>query len=308
MSQQNSIIVLIGISGSGKSTVARGLFVNQFGHNCVIVNRDKIRELLYGYTEETISHYYKLPNLFLKEKEVSKYQDLLISQALSDNKIVIIDNTHLKLKYINEIKTKYSNCFIHFKLVECDVDTAIARDSKRTRKVGEEIIKSQNSDLKQLKKIFDFKDHLPTINMVIQQDKTLPRAYIFDIDGTLAHMVDRGPFEWTKVEQDYLNESVANILRDLHKNKAGKIIICSGRDSICMMETMSWLYKNNIPYDEIHMRRGMDMRKDSVIKEEIWLELVRKYHIVAMFDDRDQVVKHARKLGFTVCQVAEGNF
>ena len=302
------IIVMIGISGSGKSTIARELYSNDFGHDCVIVNRDKIRELIYGYTENTISEYYKLPSLFLKEKEVTKYQDLIISQALSDNKTVIIDNTHLKLKYINDIKKKYEHCFIEFKLVECDLETAINRDLKRVRQVGGDIIKSQNSDLKQLKRIFDFKTHYGLQTNIIVQDETLPKAFVFDIDGTLALMNGRGPFDWKRVEEDLVNEPIAHILRLIWKHKLGKVILCSGRDEICRSETRHWMYKNLINAHELHMRKEGDMRKDSIIKEEIWSELVKQYHIVTMFDDRNQVVNHARKLGFTICQVAEGNF
>ena len=40
----------------------------------------------------------------------------------------------------------------------------------------------------------------------------------------------------------------------------------------------------------------------------MWKEIIKNYYIVAMIDDRKQVVDHARKLGFTVLQVDEGNF
>ena len=36
--------------------------------------------------------------------------------------------------------------------------------------------------------------------------------------------------------------------------------------------------------------------------------ICEKYYIEAMFDDRNQVVNHARKLGFSVFQVNEGGF
>jgi len=56
------------------------------------------------------------------------------------------------------------------------------------------------------------------------------------------------------------------------------------------------------------MRKKGDNRKDSIVKEEIWNEIEKEYNIICMFDDRDQVVEHARSLGYTVAQVAEGNF
>jgi hypothetical protein len=57
------------------------------------------------------------------------------------------------------------------------------------------------------------------------------------------------------------------------------------------------------------MRPVGDMRKDSVVKAEIFDREIRgRYHVVAVFDDRDQVVKTWRSLGLTVFQVAEGSF
>ena len=50
------------------------------------------------------------------------------------------------------------------------------------------------------------------------------------------------------------------------------------------------------------------MRKDYIIKEEMWRDICSRYYISQMFDDRDQVVEHARLLGFNVNQVAAGNF
>jgi len=44
------------------------------------------------------------------------------------------------------------------------------------------------------------------------------------------------------------------------------------------------------------------------VKEEMWRKIIETNYIVSMYDDRNQVVNHARSLGFTVCQVADGNF
>jgi hypothetical protein len=57
------------------------------------------------------------------------------------------------------------------------------------------------------------------------------------------------------------------------------------------------------------MREYGDQRKDSIVKAEIFDQEIRgRYHVVAVFDDRDQVVRMWRSLGLTVFQVAEGNF
>ena len=56
------------------------------------------------------------------------------------------------------------------------------------------------------------------------------------------------------------------------------------------------------------MRKEGDCRKDYVIKEELWREIVKDYYVLFMLDDRQQVVNHARRLGFKVFQVEQNMF
>jgi len=56
------------------------------------------------------------------------------------------------------------------------------------------------------------------------------------------------------------------------------------------------------------MRKAGDKRKDSIVKYEIAKELVEKYYIKYVFDDRNSVVKMWREAGFRCLQVADGNF
>jgi hypothetical protein len=140
-------------------------------------------------------------------------------------------------------------------------------------------------------------------------DKSLPVAVIFDIDGTLAHMNGkRGPFDWHNVHRDDLDESVASLLRRHHDNE-DIVIIVSGRDGSCRKITEDWLALHDLPYDELYMRPANDFRKDNLIKREIYDNHIRdRFNVLAVYDDRDQVVKMWRGLGLKVLQVAEGNF
>jgi hypothetical protein len=57
------------------------------------------------------------------------------------------------------------------------------------------------------------------------------------------------------------------------------------------------------------MRPKNDYRKDSLIKEEIYVNNIKnKYNVIAVYDDRDQVVKKWRELGIKCFQVDYGNF
>lgn len=137
---------------------------------------------------------------------------------------------------------------------------------------------------------------------------SLPDCYIFDIDGTLAHMQNhRGPFEWDKVHLDEVDDLMLALLNQLRRGN--KIIIISGRDECCRELTFKWLNNNNIIYDLLFMRSANDNRKDSIIKEEIYNKHIKdKYNVLGIFDDRQQVVDMWRSLGLKCFQVEPGNF
>jgi hypothetical protein len=57
------------------------------------------------------------------------------------------------------------------------------------------------------------------------------------------------------------------------------------------------------------MRAEYDMRKDSIVKEEIYRqEILGRYNVWMVLDDRDQVVEMWRLLGLRTLQVAPGAF
>lgn len=140
------IVVLSGISGSGKTTKA--IEMTKTG-KYIRVNRDDIRNMLFGYTDETIGDYYTSPGIQHRESLVSKVQDKIIREAIRTKKSVVVDNTNLKLKHINVFKS-YKLPVRHV-LVDCDLKLAIQRDQARTRTVGKFVIWRQWGDLQKLK-------------------------------------------------------------------------------------------------------------------------------------------------------------
>lgn len=303
--------ILVGISGSGKSWKARRLLTQYGGPTkAAIVGRDKIRELVLGHSEQSIKEHYNSPDFMEIEKEITKYEDSLIRYNLQLGKFVISDNTHLRKKYLDRY-AKFGVPVV-YDLIECDFDTALERDSRRIRQVGSEVLKKQWESLKRLKEDFDFKPWYPTTFCKAEYDNSKADAIVVDIDGTIAlNNGQRSPFDWKMVYKDVPNDAVVKVLKLIEKGrdwKQTKIIVCSGRDACCFNETVAWLDMYGIIYDEIFMRQENDNRADYIVKEEFWREIQKSYNIVAFFDDRNQVVDHARRLGFTVLQVAEGDF
>lgn len=134
------------------------------------------------------------------------------------------------------------------------------------------------------------------------------KAIIVDIDGTLAKMNGRGPFEWHRVGEDKVNEPIKTIVNTMKKYFT--IIIFSGRDGSCLTETINWLNENTIYYDKIFMRKPGNNEKDSIVKRRMFDTHVKdKYEIEFVLDDRNQVVDMWRKdLGLTCLQVDYGDF
>jgi hypothetical protein len=142
-----------------------------------------------------------------------------------------------------------------------------------------------------------------------EQNKNLTKCIVVDLDGTLAIHVNRGPFEFLRCDEDEVNLSVLNCVKAMQE-KGYKILFVSGREDICKEKSINWIKeKCNIENFDIFMRKRLDRRKDSIVKEEIYAEhIIPFYNVEFVLDDRKQVVDHLRELGLTVFQVAPGNF
>lgn len=296
------LIVLVGISGSGKSTLASKL-VRDEPSKYTVVNRDKIRELIYGYTEENIHHYYQREDLGKLEKEVTLYEDTLIHEGLNLGRTVIVDATHLEEKYLK--RYEFWNVPIKYKYFDIYLIDAIDNDSNRIRKVGEEVIRKQFEKYKKLVKLENFEP----VDF-IQKTNNTP-CVIYDIDGTIAEKGSRNAFDWKCVGEDKLITNVVATLdwvNSVSKIYRPEVIICTGRDAICKPETIEWLEHYGLGYSKIYFRPEKDQRADWIVKEEMWREIAKDHYIVGMYDDRNQVTRRARALGLKVFQVEYGNF
>lgn len=305
------IIVTVGMSNSGKSTWAHQQWM--YNSDLIIINRDKIRELLFGFTEDSVVNYYTLANMAKCEKMVTRYEDTLINEALEMGKTPIVDATHLKRAYLERFK--YWNVEVDVQFFDVTLKEAQIRNAGRLRKVPEDVLIKQYNQYVGLRNELD-KNPIDFTPVTIDYDLLKTPCFIFDIDGTLAHMDRdvRSPYDWGKVGLDTVDTPTASISRliEFHSNNSiddkTKIIICTGRDGICLKETKDWLKKYDIPYHEIYIRAERDQRPDWVVKEEMWREISKNHRIIGMFDDRLQVVRRARALGLKVFNVEYNNF
>lgn len=131
-----------------------------------------------------------------------------------------------------------------------------------------------------------------------------PTAIMVDIDGTLAHMSGRSPYDYSKVNEDTLDAVVAGITRH-YKH----VVVMSGRPEDCREATEKWLRKYDVRFDSLFMRPSGDKRPDQIVKWELYQQHVEpEYTIEFVLDDRNRVVKMWRENGLKCLQVAEGDF
>jgi hypothetical protein len=135
------------------------------------------------------------------------------------------------------------------------------------------------------------------------------KAIICDIDGTLAHMTGRSPYDYTLVSTDVIDPVVRDIVNFYYQHEVN-VVLVSGRKRTCWQDTVDWLMDNQIQYTDLFMRSDSDNRSDTIIKKEIYDEFIKDYYdVLFVLDDRDRVVKMWREeLGLKCLQVQPGDF
>lgn len=294
------ILILIGIPASGKSTWAKDFVRNNPDY--VRVNRDDFRDML--KSSQTCEN--KIEDM------ITSLVFGVIEEALSKRLNIIVDNTNLKQKYINEIieKFKYS-ADIDYRVFDISLKKALEYNAGRERKVPESVIEKMFKSYKQLIDGFDF----TSITKIEKRPVIIPdfgnrlrNAVIFDIDGTLALMGNRGPFDWDKVHKDEVNEIVAEQIK-FHQTQSREILLVSGRDESCRKDTEDWLGMYGIHFDKLFMRPKDDFRKDTIIKKEIYdNDIVGEYNVLCVYDDRLQVLDMWFEKEIFAFNVNQGNF
>jgi len=331
-----SMIVLVGLPASGKSTWARARMESVDGITRYRISWDEMR-IEFGHG-----------NKFDRAREEAmknvSYQRVE-NAVLNGFQEIIIDNTNLtqstrdKWKYVAEINGLHYEEMFFF----ASTEICIQRDSYRNGKaqVGRAVIERMAlwADLIVI-------PHSPSLGA--------KNIVILDIDGTIANLEHRreilrlkcpfclgkgslpctsdgldgsdfmcgqcggkgyGKKDWYNfyklVSQDTAIQPIIDLAAMLRRS-GYRILVVSGRpiswgDLEIGKETVTWLSREGIGYDHLFMRQGGDGREDTIVKQEI-LDRLPKERIAYCLDDRDSVVKMWRDNGLTTLQVAPGDF
>jgi predicted kinase len=292
MEKNNKLFVLVGPPGAGKTTKARKMLLQN--SNAIRVNRDEARLTLRNQVKVE-------PKV---ETLINKLTDETILNALSMKFDVIVDNTNLKASVLDHYKelVKYV-ADIEFILCDISLKKALEQNKMRPHPVEENYLKEKFHDWEVLRDSYVFQNvrKKPLVDYIVP-DYTLTQqqAVIFDVDGTLALLNNRGPYDYDKVHYDNVNEVVKEQIV-FHKSLGRTILIVSGRDEVCRKDTEDWFELYGIEYDQFFMRTKDDGRKDSIVKKEIYENLIENnYNVICVYDDRKSVVDAWRDMGLFV--------
>jgi predicted kinase len=290
-------IVTVGISASGKSTWTTEFIKSNPSY--VEINRDDIRVGV--QVQKKAVHIVPTRPVWSKwkfewEKEVTEIQQATIQHYANKKSNIIISDTNLNGDRNINLKNKLESLGyeVEFKYFPIDFMEAVKRDNAREQGVGINVLRKQYNDYIKLTEQFEVnKGSIP--------------ALIFDVDGTIAHMGNRNPYEWHKVDLDTPDPMMQIVIAGwLAQSLDNKIVFLSGRSNSCESITKQWIeqhfkgvnFKSN---SAIFMRNEGDFRKDNVVKLELFNNHVNGvYDVKAVFDDRPQVVRMWHDLGLKV--------
>lgn len=286
------ITILKGLPASGKSTWAKEIVSSSDG-SIKRINKDDIRAMLDN-------------SAWSKDNEqfVLKVRDDLIALALAEGKDVIVDDTNIHLKHEKRIRELFGHLAdIEVKVFDTSLEECIFRNAGRDNPVPDEVIHRMDKQWNRCQ-VLQQKNLLPLVEKYIP-NKSLDSAIVVDIDGTLARHVARGPYEWDKVLTDEVIRPVKDILYTYHTDyRQTKILLLSGRDSVCREDTITWLLRNYIDYNNLFMRTKGDTRPDTIVKLELFDTFIRNnYNVLFVIDDRKCMKRLWTSIGLFVFDV-----
>src|SRR5699024_2450497 len=198
------IILTVGCPGSGKSTWAREFIAKNPGY--FNVNRDDYRQSIMGHEERDEYKYSKKKEGIVTCMQFDAAKGILYGGDSVKGVIISDTNLNPERRLAWETFAKEYGWKVEYKAFDVPWTELVKRNNRRGPKaVPIDVLRSMYGHMRTFL-------GLPVYKGTPGQ----PKAIIFDLDGTLALHVARGPFELAKLSTDAPNKMVVQYLKMLH--------------------------------------------------------------------------------------------
>jgi predicted kinase len=296
----SKLIITTGLPRSGKTTWAKEMVAKSGNH--VRINRDDLRVMLHNnkWTPRN-------------EEVTMACQKAMVEAALKKGKHVIIDDTNL-------------GSYHHERWLGVAREQGVAFEAKNFK----------STDIPELIRRDDFDDESRRgahviIRLALENDFIKfqdDEVVVCDLDGTLCNIEHRLKYargeekDWDKffkgVPGDTIREDVDKMLQG-YVDQGKKIIFVSARPERCRRDTEMWLSENGyalsyrldpednyIRYEALLMRPDSNSQDDTIIKQNILDNCLKKEWIHRVIDDRPKVIRMWQENGLEVIDVGPG--
>ena len=134
-------------------------------------------------------------------------------------------------------------------------------------------------------------------------------AFIVDLDGTLADIGNRNPYDASDCMNDKINLTLHSVLIALTVLlKAYEVLIVTGRKEVFKTQTENWLKDNGVEYSKLFMRTNDDNRSQVIFKEEVLRGILKEYRPTLAFEDSWRVAEMYRRNEIPCWQVNHDSY
>ena len=294
-----------GLPGSGKSTTAKNIrseLITQ-GYEAFRVNRDLLRVMLH------FNEWNPKNEGATVDSQMAVVRALLEKPHGGKNRAVIIDDSNLTERHLERWKAIAKEYKAEYELhdMATSLDICIERDAKRPD--GERVGRLKIMEMAMAS------GYLPDGAKMI----------VTDLDGTLADVTHRLSFvkqptkDWNgffgAIPGDSLRTEVLSQVEEAYavaeeEAKGEKVykIIFSARPERTREVTEAWLEREGIlsGFDALIMRPDGDSRQDDEMKRLMYDRFLKRYDVLAIFDDRPRVIAVWKDLNLNVIDVGPG--